>query len=107
MAYCTFSDVRRIIDTDLADSDITALIVLADEEIVARAMNTRRTNTKKIISMHLTAAMIAQRDPYSRSMGEYREQKMSPKEWRAAAENLITQTGPSPELIANDPLPWE
>jgi len=107
MPNCTYTDVRRIIDTELADADLTALIVLADQEITTRQMTGRAANILKMISMYLTASMVAMRDPYIRSIGDFRDQKLSGKDWRDLAHDLIRRTGPSPYVIANEPLPWE
>ena len=87
MANCTFTDVRRIISTDLQDSDITELITLADEEITNREV----AKNLKLVSMLFTASYIAVRDPESRGIGEYREAN-TPNAWRELAEKVIASS---------------
>lgn len=107
MPYSTYADVRLIVDTKLTNANITSLIVLADQEIVTKQLTARAANDLKTISMLLTAAWIAGRDPYVRSVGDYREQRLTAKDWRELAKDHIRSTGPSPDIAANDPLPWE
>lgn len=107
MAYCTYTDVRRIITTDLADADLTALIVLADEEIDVRLLNTRSTNIKKRISMYLTADMAVNTDPPMVTVGGVTIQSHRDDSWRRKAEAFILNTGDLPIEIKNDPLPNE
>lgn len=90
MANCTYTEVRRIIDTSLEDTDITALIVLADAEIAERNMS-GNSNIKKTISMLLTASLCAAQDPETRSIGEYSESTKTAEEFRALAETYITR----------------
>ena len=107
MANCVYSDVRLIIDTDLEDTEITTLIDLADAEITGRGMNTRSSSLRKVISMLLTASLIAGRDPKSRGIGEYSDTLMTPKDWRDLAESTVKKTGSIPFFVANEPMPWE
>ena len=108
MAYCTFTEVKRIISTNMASADITALIVLADAEIDARELDGRGSNIKKQISMFLTASMIALKQPQTASLGGVSANaSASVIDWRKLAEDLIKRSGEPPIVIANDPLPNE
>jgi hypothetical protein len=82
--------VRRIIATTLSDSDIRALIELADGELAAR---TAAANLR-LASMLLTASYIALRAPDSRGLGDYKEAR-DPARWRALAERVIAR---APEI---------
>jgi hypothetical protein len=106
MAYCTVDEVRNIISSSLSDTDITALIVLADQEIADRLLTSR--GSVKLISMYLTASLIALREPQTMSTGGVSTSvPMTSKDWREMAESLIRRTGGLPIIIKNDPLPNE
>jgi hypothetical protein len=90
MANCVEDDVRRIIDTVLADADVTALIVQADAEISERDINAS-TGVLKTISMLITASLIGLKDAKSRGAGEYSETTRDPQDWRNQAEILISK----------------
>ena len=107
MAYCTYDEVRTVISTSLEDADITALIVLADAEINARLLHNRNSNVRKLISMYLTASIIALREPQTASTGGISHVTMGAKDWREMAESLIKRSGEPPIIVANDPLPNE
>jgi hypothetical protein len=107
MAYCTYTEVRRIIDTSLEDADITAIIVLADAEIDARGLDALPDNVKKLISMLISASIITLRDPATKSIAEYREDKLDAVGWRELAENQINRmssAGELPFLTTNEPI---
>jgi len=74
MAYCTASDVRRIIHTSLTDSEITSIIETSDPQIDKR-LGAQSPSDKlvKKLSMLLTARTIKARQPRSVAAGEYRE----------------------------------
>lgn len=90
MANCVEDDVRRIIDTVLADADVTALIVQADAEISERDINASN-GVLKTISMLITASLIGLKDLKSRGVGEYSESTRDPQDWRNQAEILIVR----------------
>lgn len=104
MVYSTYTDVRRIIETSLADVDVTALIVLADAEIDARGLNSRPTNVVKLISMLITASLIAIREPSSRATDGVSESYMSAQDWRKQAEDQITRSGDLPLIVYTEPI---
>ncbi len=91
MAYSTYTEVRRIINTGLEDADITAMITQADQEIRDRDIS-GNANTLKTLSMLITAALIAFKDPRSQGVGDYSESNRDPKEWREDAERFIRDT---------------
>ncbi len=95
--------MRLIIDSTLTDANITALITLADAEITGRYITSvsRTAGILKLISMYLTASYISMRDPHSRSVGRYREQVASAKDWMALANQKINDTSPIPRIAMN------
>ena len=74
MAYCTASDVRLVVDTDLTDAQIAGIVEMSDAEIDARigSQSTPGELVKKL-SVLLTAHAIKTRQPGSLAVGEYRE----------------------------------
>jgi hypothetical protein len=90
MPFCTYTDVRRIIDTGLEDADITSLIIQADAEITERDID-GGANIEKTISALITASLIGLKDPKSRGAGEYSESTRDPQDWRNQAEILISR----------------
>ena len=74
MAYCTASDVRLVVDTDLTDAQIVGIVEMSDAEIDARigSQSTPGELVKKL-SVLLTAHAIKTRQPGSLAVGEYRE----------------------------------
>lgn len=93
-AYCTYSEVRTIIDTDLEDPDITSLIVLADAEIDGRGFNGRAANILKPISMLIAASYVSMRDPEAVSTGgQSSTGRLDALGWRQLAEDQIRRTG--------------
>lgn len=90
MAYSTYTDVRRIIATSLLDPDLTALIILADQEINDRNIS-GNADIKKTISMLFTAAMAAMKDPKSTGIGDYKETINTGADYRFFAEGYINK----------------
>jgi hypothetical protein len=74
MPYCTASDVRLIINTDLTDDEITSLIETSDAYI-DKFLGARSSSDKLIkrLSMLLTVKTIKTRHPQSFAIGEYSE----------------------------------
>jgi hypothetical protein len=74
MPYCTASDVRLIINTDLMDAEITTLIETSDAYI-DKVLGAQSGSDKLIkrLSMILTAKAIKTRQPQSYAVGEYSE----------------------------------
>ena len=91
MANCTDTDVRRIIETALSPADLTALIILSDQEISDRNLS-GNANIKKTISMWITASMAAAKDPSSSSTGDYNETINTAKDYRDYIEDYIRRT---------------
>src|SRR3989304_4989384 len=105
MVYSTYTDVKRIIDTTLADADITALIVLADAEITARGLTALNSDVLKAISMYLTADMIQPETIVSGGVGpQVAASPMPPANWRKRAEKLISHVQDPPIYVGNDPV---
>lgn len=108
MGYCTYTDVKRIIETTLENADITALIVLADAEIVARELTDLNSDILKTISMYLTADIIQPETVNSGGLGALNAQGTPPPNWRRRAELLISRTRSEPPIyVSNDPVPTE
>ncbi len=91
--YCTATEVRQIIGTSKTDGEIEALIVLADTEIDARSLDSRSANIKKLVSMNLTAALIASKEPRKRYVDGASEEFKSSEDYRRDAEAIIGKTG--------------
>jgi len=74
LAYCTASDVRLVVDTDLTDAQIAGIVEMSNAEIDARigSQSTPGELVKKL-SVLLTAHAIKTRQPQSLAVGEYRE----------------------------------
>jgi len=72
MPYSTVSDVRRVIHTDLTDTDITQLITQTDQEI-DKHLDTQNPTDPLIqkLSTLITARTIKHRQPTSTTIGEY------------------------------------
>jgi len=105
MAYCVAADVKRIIPTSMDTTDITELITLADKEIDDRELNARSTETRKLISMLLTADLIVVFEPVSSGMGGISSQSHGVTVYRKRAEALIRRTGEPPIYLSEDPIP--
>jgi len=74
MSYCTASDVRLILETNLTDTEISCVIETSDAEI-DKTLGVQGASNKlvKKLSMLLSAHTIKTRQPQSQSIGEYRE----------------------------------
>ena len=74
MPYCTASDVRLIINTELADTDIESIIETTDTYI-NKILGAQSDSDKlvKRLSMLLTAKTIKTRQPQSYAVGDYSE----------------------------------
>jgi len=74
LTYCSASDVRIIVNTNLTDNQITTIIETSDAYIdkVLGAQSTSDKLVKKL-SMLITAKAIKTRDPQSQAVGEYSE----------------------------------
>ena len=76
MAYCTNTQVRAIVDTDILDAEITELIEETDAWLDLKfdtaSMN---ANFRRMLSRTLTAVRCMLKDPQSQALGEYREDR--------------------------------
>jgi hypothetical protein len=92
MPYCTASDVRLIINTDLTDEQITSLIETSDAYI-DKVLGAQSGSDKLIkrLSMILTAKAIKTRQPQSYAVGEYSETAGNVLEvWEREVEVIMT-----------------
>ena len=74
MTYCSVSDVRAIVNTNLTDEQITTIIETSDAYI-DKLLGAQPASDKLIkkLSMLITAKTVRTRDPQSQSLGEYSE----------------------------------
>lgn len=93
MAFCTPSDVRTIVQTDLTDEDIQALIDTNDAVIRKITGISSPSGDDalifKDISMHLTAIQIKNRDPHAIAIGSYRETHYPIPVWQGRVQELL------------------
>ena len=76
MAYCTFSDVKAIVDTDMEDAEITKLINRTDVRInMTVDQGTLNALFLEDMSTTWTALRVLLKDPHSFGLGEYRENR--------------------------------
>jgi len=92
MTYCTPSDVRLIIDTDLTDDEIEKIIATSGAYI-DRLLGAQSTSDQLInrLSVLLTARFIKTRQPTSTAIGEYRETHDPLKVWNAEIQEITTE----------------
>ncbi|MHA1286252.1 MAG: hypothetical protein ACTSPB_02490 [Candidatus Thorarchaeota archaeon] len=90
--YCSASDVRLIIQTDLDDEFIERLINLADANLDKKLGGASMdAESKRSCSMMLTAAMIAERTPQTYSIGSIRiSQGPRIENWRKSVNKIIS-----------------
>ena len=103
MAYCTASDIRRIIHTSLTDSEITSIIETSDAQLDKR-LGAQSSSDKvvKKLSMLLSAKTIKARQPRSVAAGEYREDSGNIIEvWAQEIEGLFRLYS-SPSIKASE-----
>jgi len=92
MPYCTASDVRLIINTELTDAEIATLIETSDAYI-DKLLGTQSSADKlvKRLSMILTAKAIKTKQPQSYAVGEYSEAAGNVLEvWEREVELIMT-----------------
>jgi hypothetical protein len=76
MAYCTNTQVRAIVDTDISDAEITELIAESDEWLDVKLDTGSLSATYlRMLSRTLTAVRCMLKDPNSQALGEYREDR--------------------------------
>ena len=74
MAYCTVDQVQAIVNTDIPDADILELIEETDTFIDLKIPGASAT-VKRAVSRTWTAYRCMLKDPNSRSIGEYSENR--------------------------------
>ena len=76
MAYSTFTDVKAIVDTDMADAEVTKLINRTDIRI-NMSVNEGSLNALFLedLSTTWTALRVMLKDPDARGLGEYSERR--------------------------------
>jgi len=76
MAYCTVDQVRAIVDTDMADDEISELIDEIDAEMdLDLPTGSLSATILQMISRRKTALDVFLKDPNSSGAGEYREDR--------------------------------
>jgi hypothetical protein len=76
VAYCTFSQVKAIVDTDISDADITEMIEETDAYMDLRLDTASLGATvNRLISRTWTAYRCMLKDPNALGLGEYSENR--------------------------------
>lgn len=76
MAYCTNTQVRAIVDTDITDAEITDLITESDAYLdVILNTGSLSATILQMLSRLYTAYRCMLKDPNARSLGEYSENR--------------------------------
>lgn len=76
MSYCTVSDVRSLVNTDLTDVKITNIITWADDWVDKHVDSGSATATYlENLSATYAAWRIMLKDPSARKLGEYAEDR--------------------------------
>jgi hypothetical protein len=93
MPYSQPSDVKKLINTDLTEAELAAVIVDADADLDDRLDGSSMTaDNKRQCSMRLAAIMIAQQQrTIFRSSGEYQQGGYSIREWQRYVNNKVTK----------------
>ena len=95
MGFCSVSDVRMIVNTNLTDEQINTLIALADAEIIQKTgINNPQGEDVEVfrkLSMLKTAIMIKLRDPHAIAIGSYRESHWPIPIWQGEYDRLISR----------------
>ena len=74
-AYCTIDDVRSIVDSDMTDPEISILIDIISAFITNMIDLSIGAQALRGVCMTWTAYRVMLKDPNSRSLGEYSEQR--------------------------------
>lgn len=76
MAYCTAAQVKAVVDTDMADAEVTELIEETDAWMdLMLPTGSLNATVLRLISRTGTAYRVMLKDPNSRSLGEYSEDR--------------------------------
>lgn len=95
MSYSTVDDVRAIVDTDVTDSEIVRLINRTDIRI-QQTVNYGALNALSLedLSATWTAYRVMLKDPNSRSLGEYSENRSKALEYlKSEIDDMISMAG--------------
>lgn len=108
MAFCTQAQVRAIVDSDVADAEITELIAEV-QALMTVMLDTGSINATILqgICRRWTAYNVMQKDPDARSLGEYSENRAKAMEslweqilfWLASAEGNINFIAARSEMV--------
>ncbi|MBS7658106.1 MAG: hypothetical protein QXL69_01035 [Candidatus Bathyarchaeia archaeon] len=95
MGFCTVSDVKTIVNTNLSDNEINSLIALSDAEIIQKTgiENPQGQDIEvfRKLSMLKTAILIRLRDPHAIAIGSYRETHWPIPIWQGEYDRLISR----------------
>jgi hypothetical protein len=95
LGFCSISDVKMIVNTNLTDEQINSLIALADAEIIQKTgiSNPQGEDAEvfRKLSMLKTAIMIKLRDPHAIAIGSYRESHWPIPIWQGEYDKLISR----------------
>ena len=95
MAYSTFTDVKAIVDTDMADAEVTKLINRTDIRI-NMSVNEGSLNALFLedLSTTWTALRVMLKDPDARGLGEYSERRaVTMRMLKAEIEDMLDLAG--------------
>lgn len=94
-SYSTFGDVRIRVDTNIIDGDITTLIEEADAWLDLQLdMGSLTVPMRRMLSATLTAIMCMLKDPNSRRLGDYQEDRaQSLLKLNAMLDEMIMSAG--------------
>lgn len=90
MGYCTASDVRLLIKTDLSDADIDKIIEI-NSAVIDKKIGVQSASDQVIkkLCMLLSAIDIRRRDPESFALGEYRVVTNVGQVWQREADRIF------------------
>lgn len=76
MAYCTNTQVKAIVDTDMSDAEVTELITETDAYLdTILDTGTLSATILQMLSRHYTAYTVMLKDPNARTIGSYSENR--------------------------------
>ena len=74
--FCTVDDVKSVVDTDMSDDEVNVLIDIISA-VMTSTLNTGGVDSQILrgICQSWTALRVMLKDPASRSLGQYREDR--------------------------------